>query len=302
MLDDVRVAVGKVRQRVERAQTPLRHVLRPELRLGAVPVSTFWWNGRRNFGDVISAGLFPEFGVAPLWSEPGDARLFAVGSIIHFIPDSFDGAVFGSGLMQADSPPDLSQARIHALRGHLTVEGLSLVGDVALGDPGLLAAPAPRVRATGRIAVVPHYVHRSGDAIRTVVAEIGAAAEVVDVRRSPRAVVNAIASCDYVVSTSLHGVIVADALGIPALWALPEPVIGGADFKFRDHESVVLPSGGRRVELEDIRSADDVRRWAKAADADRVANAQRDLRAAGWRLREELGDSIPRWKLLLPQR
>ena len=62
---------------------------------------------------------------------------------------------------------------------------------------------------------------------------------IVDVSESPRRVAEAISSCAAVVSSSLHGVIVADSFAIPAAWTTFQPALEGGDFKFRDHDAAM---------------------------------------------------------------
>jgi hypothetical protein len=47
------------------------------------------------------------------------------------------------------------------------------------------------------------------------------------------------------VTTSLHGLVTADAYGIPATWTVLDPPLGGGSFKFHDYESVVTPGATR---------------------------------------------------------
>lgn len=47
-------------------------------------------------------------------------------------------------------------------------------------------------------------------------------------------VIEQIASCDYIASSSLHGLIVAEAYGIPNLWLEISGKLLGGHFKFHD--------------------------------------------------------------------
>lgn len=62
--------------------------------------------------------------------------------------------------------------------------------------------------------------------------------------------VGQIARCRAVLSTSLHGLVVADSFGIPVVWFELEPALWGKDFKFLDYESVVTPGRTRKVTLD----------------------------------------------------
>lgn len=59
----------------------------------------------------------------------------------------------------------------------------------------------------------------------------------VNVRADPLRVIELIASSEYVLSSSLYGLIVADALGKPNRWLLLSRLVGGGGFKFRDYFS-----------------------------------------------------------------
>ena len=62
--------------------------------------------------------------------------------------------------------------------------------------------------------------------------------ELLDVHAHPLEVVRGIASSRFVLSSSLHGLVVADAFGVPACWVAPTTKVEGAGYKFRDYYSV----------------------------------------------------------------
>ena len=129
---------------------------------------------------------------------------------------------------------------IYALRGQLSwtlarQNGIP-VKDVPLGDTGFLA---PRIfdihrRNTndGIIGIVPHYV----DMETTFFLDAKKEENVMflDVRSEPQKFLRAMAACDVVVSSSLHGLIFAEALGIPNVWISVSNNVLGGGFKFRD--------------------------------------------------------------------
>jgi len=60
-------------------------------------------------------------------------------------------------------------------------------------------------------------------------------------------VVDAINTCRYVASSSLHGLIVANAYGIPAVWTTFADTLAGDDTKFFDYYESVGNSSPRRL-------------------------------------------------------
>jgi hypothetical protein len=74
-------------------------------------------------------------------------------------------------------------------------------------------------------------------------------------------VVKAISECKLILSQSLHGLIVADALGIPNVWIEPSSKMIGGEFKFHDYfstiECVKVP-----VSLDDARQGQCMHEYA----------------------------------------
>lgn len=277
-----RYNIDKVRRRVlTAADMSLRYASEPRLRPAALPIGTWWWDGKPNFGDRLTDLLLPNYGIAPYHASRNRARLFGVGSTIDASPPDYDGYFWGTGkYVESDSTPR-KLATFLAVRGPLTRDVLELPEDIALGDPGLLVskhiAALPSVDSIG---VVPHFTHASSPEVTRMVTRLGAAAHVIDVRRPTVEVVRRISRCSAVISTSLHGLITADAYGIPALWAMPQPSLTGGDFKFRDYEAVVKPDWVRRVDLDSLESPEVVHRAAGKVSADAVRTAQDELEAA----------------------
>ncbi len=287
---------GAIRRRVRRLRRIAEAAALPAA-WGGVLVPAYWWDGHPNFGDALTPWLLPRYGVVPLYREPQEARLTGVGSILEFLPSDYAGAIWGSGLM-ADAERLMPRATVLAVRGPLTAERIG-AAETSLGDPGLLVARHVRRPASTReIIAVPHGHHRQHEGLAALVASEPGRAFVVNVHQGAQSAVREIASGRTVLTTSLHGLITADAYGIPALWTALEPTLGGGDFKFRDYEATVTPGRSRFVAFDDLRSLDDVARWAGRADADRVAVLCDGLEKAVARLPEALAP-LPRFPLAL---
>src|SRR5690606_29993059 len=106
----------------------------------------------------------------------------------------------------------------HAVRGKKTLEQISsLRGLPALGDPGLLAAHWWEGRAKPakhyRLGVIPHYVDKAHPIVSHLSKMQGVC--VIDVFADVEEVMRSIQQCDFVISSSMHGLIVSDAFGVP---------------------------------------------------------------------------------------
>jgi hypothetical protein len=149
--------------------------------------------------------------------------------------------IWGTGLIHPSTGtgnPD--PRRILAVRGKLTYAELLRNGvtprDVPLGDPGILI---PRLLAQNnavpgrfRLGLVPHYFDR--DHPFFLDASNDSSIKVLDVCQPPEIFFPEIASCEAIASTSLHGLIFGEALGIPTLWLEVSDKVIGQGFKFAD--------------------------------------------------------------------
>ncbi len=188
--------------------------------------------------------------------------LVTVGSIIgHLNRGSVD--IWGAGLMRPlkdealETLKGLDDVRVHAVRGTQTraelVEKLGWDVPEVYGDPGLLLPrfyrPEPCAASAGKVSVVAHARHAE-HFTGTNSAEV----HLVDVGHSLEQVVDEIASSAACISTSLHGVIVAQAYGVPWTWLkISDAGLRGGKYKFEDFFTVLDRS---RVSMLDIGVAD----------------------------------------------
>jgi pyruvyltransferase len=208
-------------------------------------VRLFWSKGFRmghgNFGDVLGTEILSFYGLTPIWSPPIACQMISVGSIIQNVGQTFNGFVLGSGLIQ-DRPYPLPKAKFLAVRGALTRELVNAPPQTPLGDLGLLVPyvySVNRPTTQYRLGVIPHYRDADDPAINQLINRYPDEILRIDVLATPQAVVNAISSCDHIVSSSLHGLIVADTLQIPSGWIVQSSNVTGDGFKFHDYGSSV---------------------------------------------------------------
>jgi pyruvyltransferase len=200
-------------------------------------LNAYWWP-QRNFGDLLTPFLLSAYGFTPVYSPPARAHLVSTGSLLEMIPQDYAGYIVGSGLMFG-RPRPLPHARILSLRGAMTRDRVGAARDVLLGDPGLLACRLikRRVPKGFTLGLVPHFVDSNDPRILSIERRYPGEVAVIDVKRSPAAVLADIDRCEFILSSSLHGLITADSLGIPNAWLWLSNRVKGGEFKFLDYAS-----------------------------------------------------------------
>ncbi len=221
----------------------MRAVARPPSRTR--PILAWWWRAsprQGNFGDELGWLLLEKLtGRRVERTALARCDVVSAGSLLETTLRHGEGnrpVVWGSGFLAAGDPVPSDRLAFAAVRGRLTRERIEGGADLALGDPGLLAdvLVEARPRRHDRIGFLPHRHDRGKATVRAFAAR--PEVDLLDVHASPLDVLERMAACRFVLSSSLHGLIVADALGIPSCWVAPTSTVEGAGYKFRDHYSV----------------------------------------------------------------
>lgn len=166
--------------------------------------------------------------------------LITVGSILQYY-SSKRAIVWGSGIISCKDNICAS-SKYYAVRGKYTLKKLKehgFKGSVALGDPALLLPIIykPKPIKKYKLGVIPHITHyemisQKFDNNQVLIINLNSS----NIER----IVDEINSCDYIISTSLHGIIVSHAYNIKALWVkLTDKKLGGDNVKFLDYFSSV---------------------------------------------------------------
>ncbi|HWJ66362.1 MAG TPA: polysaccharide pyruvyl transferase family protein [Nocardioides sp.] len=232
-------APGHLRRRVVSLPLPLQR----RLNRRALPVRMYWWrpNKFRNFGDEIATDIIERlWGLRCEHTPLASCELIGAGSLMELAAEHRRPGqqidVWGSGFIKGGDDLDLDGLTVYALRGPASCRRVGFEpADVPMGDPGMLAsrAYAAAPRKTHRVGVVVHYVDESVDILEEVRRRPDHL--LIDARQSPRKVVEDITSCELVLSSSLHGIIVAESFGIPAYWVQLSTKVAGGRYKFRDY-------------------------------------------------------------------
>lgn len=218
-------------------------------------MANLYWQRRApgygDFGDELSRKICEYMtGRSIEFSELANADLVALGSVLeleHALPttwDQYTGYVWGTGRLSDRGLVNLCRARVWAVRGTLTLNGILCEArdSIVAGDPGLLAHVLARGKAKQFVlGFVPHWSQLGHPALKSPLFR-RAGIRVIDPCEPVQNVVELIARCEHVLSSTLHGLVVADSLRIPNEWCrlkngeLEDPEL--AEFPFRDYYSV----------------------------------------------------------------
>ncbi len=199
--------------------------------LAAGRARAYWFSARPNFGDHLSADVLHWVtGSRPIWvTRHFRGKVLAIGSVLRMAAPK--DIVWGSGAIE--DAPLLPPPRVSflAVRGPLTRARVAADIPEVYGDPALLIPHFHNTPIEKRyaIGIVPHYVDQAAVAMNDP------SVAVIDVRHPWRDVVDRIRACEAIVSSSLHGLIVAEAYGIPASWVRITDGVKGGGFKFNDY-------------------------------------------------------------------
>ena len=238
-----------------------KHSVSPQRVASITPkIPVFWWYAKGNvmnstishavfehgnFGDDASPLLVTKLsGIESRRVAAGERKLLAIGSILHRANDG--DIVWGSGLKSDEALDEHPGGNIlvTAVRGPKTLKVLEKAGwDTsnikAMFDPGVLLRhiwaerlakyDVKKNNRLGKIRIVPHFKdelvfkRQRPDLIKHFISADG----------DPLRILEKMLGAELVISSSLHGIIFAESLGIPAIW-IDSPG-GEAHFKYLDY-------------------------------------------------------------------
>lgn len=204
------------------------------------PIRSFWWRAA-NFGDTLTPIIIKHFldRKVEFVERNQSNKLLSVGSIIHCLKPG--DVVFGTGTHRNIKIQGYKDNKFLAVRGPITrsfVEGADV--PEVYGDPAILLPfiyKPENIKKTHDVGYLPHYVDKM------LIPELKPGEKFIDIQSDWRNVINEVLTCKKIIASSLHGIIVAEAYGIPVEWAVYSDKIIGGPLKFHDY---FLGSGRER--------------------------------------------------------
>lgn len=205
-------------------------LLNPWDRAAKNRVNLDYWKESKNLGDAISPliveHVLEEAGLS-FEAEVCDTRhLCAVGSVIT--AGAQDATVWGSGIL---NPKLLYRIKgrkldIRAVRGPVTRALLMEYGyrvPVVYGDPAVLMSEIYQPESHKKTHYYGFVIHKDGSARFGDVESLPRSHKFIEIKTEDyRHFIDELVSVECVVSTSLHGIILAETYGVPAILMMPE--------------------------------------------------------------------------------
>lgn len=198
----------------------------------------YWWREVENFGDALAPLLLEHFtGLKVEWDTISHSSIISMGSILEHVPPLWDGYILGAGRLFEGSRIHTKAAKIISLRGPLSARGIA--GKYPYADPGVLAdALVGYQEKKYNLGIVPHWLDRGLAQSFPKLVPKNFSVKIINPRDEPLEVLRQIGSCRRIVTSSLHGMIAADAFGLPRRVELcPRLEQEGGTFKFRDYSA-----------------------------------------------------------------
>lgn len=214
----------------------------------------FYENGRvkhGNWGDDInyfflreickrSIGIFDQFSLAFRFKLK---NYLVIGSTIDMLCRE-NTEVWGAGIIDGTKPLRYKPKKVYAVRGPLTRKVLLEQGvdcPEVYGDPALLISRyyQPKVKKKYKYGLISHVSNRdkvSNLRLDNIPIKEREDVLIIDLSKYDKwtDILDQICSCESIISSSLHGLIMAEAYEIPNVWIeFGKPLIGG-HFKFHD--------------------------------------------------------------------
>jgi len=207
-------------------------------------INLTWWSGRngKNFGDALNPILAKliskkEIKYVDLKDNSDTFRIYMIGSILHSV-NTNNSFIWGSGFISSNDKIPKIPKKVFAVRGKLTRELLLAQGvdcPQIYGDPALLYPIFynPKIQKKYKVGIIPHYIDANHIWLNNINQD--KTIKIINILDDINKVVDELLSCDCIISSSLHGLIIADSYNIPSLWVEFSDKVIGKGFKFRDY-------------------------------------------------------------------
>jgi len=228
---------------------------------------------KKNWGDILSQYLLEHYSGKKLNKNDvfyfddaahmldKNGKIVGIGSSMKYVrPDDY---VWGTGCIDEHHIGNKPK-KVYSVRGPLTRDVLLKRGwDVpeVYGDPALLFPQIynPTIEKKYKIGLIPHCVDFfSLDGLKAINHMEDMGIKIINVTAGINEFIDQLKECELIISSSLHGLIAADAYGIPNYRVKLSSLIHGGDFKYKDHYASVKREHYEPLQLTDTTTLEEI--------------------------------------------
>lgn len=230
-------------------------------------------NPEKNWGDIVTKFILEHFSNKKLNDEDvfhfdkdgkipfKNGKIIGVGSSLAFTqPEDY---VWGSGLISNIGYGHIPK-KVYSVRGPKTRDLLLKEGwDVPekYGDPAILFPKIynPKIEKKYKYGLIPHYVdYKNNFSLKCINNLEDLGVKIINVTSGLYEFVDEVLECEKILSSSLHGLIISDAYGIPNYRVEILNLILGRDFKYLDYYASVNREYYPKFELKTNTTIDEI--------------------------------------------
>jgi pyruvyltransferase len=131
------------------------------------------------------------------------------------------------------------------------------------------------------LGLIPHYVDKASEWIHQFMSNHPKQVLLIDVERPAKQVIEDIGRCRMIASSSLHGIIVADAFHIPNVWLEISTDVAGGGFKFYDYNSSIR-ADQKAIRCRDLKDIASIGRLAVLSNGVRLLHRYANNNGLSW--------------------
>jgi pyruvyltransferase len=228
---------------------------------------------KKNWGDILSQYLLEHYSGKKLnkndvfyfddasYMLDKNGKIVGIGSSMKYVrPDDY---VWGTGCIDEHHVGNKPK-KVYSVRGPLTRDILLKRGwnvPEVYGDPALLFPQIynPTIDKKYKIGLIPHCVDFfSLDGLKAINHMEDMGIKIINVTAGINEFIDQLKECELIISSSLHGLIAADAYGIPNYRVKLSSLIHGGDFKYKDHYASVKREHYEPLQLTDTTTLEEI--------------------------------------------
>lgn len=247
-------------------------------------VKVFYWLGEPNFGDMLNINICQRlFDVNPIETSPKDCEAAFLGSVLDdflykkvfkfnkdfrnlYKKDPIK--IWGSGFITKRNKfvrrkfglPEtyFRKFECYAVRGYFSLNRLKAIDkkqnfdNVVVGDPGLLAPMLLEKMPNKKykVGIIPHHLELKMPVWEHIQNSIPNST-IIRVDGNVEDTIRKIAECEVILSSAMHGLIVADGFNIPNARIVASDRLLGGDYKFNDYYSAFGIEHHKKINLNE---------------------------------------------------